>query len=236
MLLYCLTALLVTACAEDDNDASSPTSVVLEAHAIEHGDTSRRAVALTFDVGSNGSTDPEQSAEILRILREQKTRATFTVTGIWAEQNRDLLFTIAADGHQIINGTYNGTSWTGASTASAPLTSDERKPELSRTEVTVYRYTSRSTRPYFRPPHGDIDASVLHDAAANGYHRIVGWTIDLRSLDAATIAARTAAEASPGAIIALDAGADTATALASVIERLRGGGYASETIAELSAP
>ncbi|MBI5289817.1 MAG: polysaccharide deacetylase family protein [Chloroflexi bacterium] len=208
-----------------------------EARVVYRGDPSRRAVALTFDAGS----DAGYTADILRILRDNNVRATFGVTGVWAEQNRDLLFAVAADGHPIINHTYDHRSFTGVSTGDPPLTPDERALELSRAEVTVYRYTSRSTKPYFRPPYGDIDAGVLRDAAASGYGTVVMWTVDTLGWNGATAAQilqRSRGLAEPGAIYVMHVGSDSqdAAALQPLIDALRADNYTFETIDELLTP
>ncbi len=219
------------------SEPSPNAAPVVEARVIYRGPATRRAVALTFDAGA----DVRYTADILRTLRENGVRATFGVTGIWAEQNRDLLFAIAADGHQIINHTYDHRSFTGASTGEPPLTPEERALELSRAEVTVYRYTSRSTKPYFRPPYGDIDDSVLRDAAANRYDTVVMWTVDTLGWDGATaeqILQRAVELAEPGAIYVMHVGSvsQDALALRAIISALRADGYDFETIHELLTP
>ena len=210
----------------------TPTSGA--ARVVTRGVTTRRSVALTFDAG----TDAGYTADILRTLRERNIRATFSVTGVWAERNRDLLFSIAADGHPIINYTYSYRSFTGRSTGKQALTSEERALELSRTEVTVYRYTSQSTKPYFRPPYGDYDDSVLRDVAANGYDALVMWTLDTLGWSGATadeIVTRSIAAAEPGAIYSMYVGSASqdAAALGRVIDALLADGYAFETIGEI---
>ena len=92
----------------------------------------------------------------------------------------------------IVNGTagdeatYDGRSFIGDATGAPPLTSAERRLALFRTETTVYRYTSRTTKPYTRPPNGDLDATTAQDVAAEGYTTIVLWTFDVRDAGAAT--------------------------------------------------
>ena len=201
------------------------------------GNTSRRMVALTFDAGS----DAGSTGEILDVLRRENVRATFSVTGLWAEENRDLLLAITAAGHQIINHSYDHASFTGASTGAAALTAEQRALELSRTEVTVYHLSQRSTRPYFRPPYGDVDASVERDAAAAGYGTIVLWTVDTLGWDQASedaIVERVLAKAEPGAIYVMHAGSESqdAAALPRIIDGLRGQGYAFGAIEEVLAP
>lgn len=194
-------------------------------------------MALTFDAGA----DAGNTEAILRTLRERGLRATFSLTGVWAEENRDLLFAIAADGHQIINHTYDHASFTGASTGEAPLTAEERALELSRTERTIYRYTSRSTKPYFRPPYGDLDDGVRRDVANEGYGIIVMWTIDTLGWNGAMadqIGARVRDGAEPGAIVVMHVGSASqdAAALPGIIDSLEAAGYELLTIEELLHP
>jgi peptidoglycan/xylan/chitin deacetylase (PgdA/CDA1 family) len=211
-----------------------PSTTAEVARVVYRGDPSRREIALTFDAGS----DAGYTAEILRVLRQQRVRATFGLTGFWAEQNRDLLFAIGADGHAFINHSYNHASFTGASTGGLPLTSEQRALELSRTEVTVYRYTTRSTRPLFRPPYGDYDESVLRDVAAAGYDTVVMWTIDTlgwKGAPADEIVQRVLEGAEPGAIVVMHVGSQSqdAAALPAIIYGLRAEGYGFVTISEM---
>jgi peptidoglycan/xylan/chitin deacetylase (PgdA/CDA1 family) len=221
-------SLLIAACDSVDD---APLARV-----VTHGDSARREIALTFDAGVFGSTDPESAAEILRVLREHGVRATFSLTGLWAETNRDLLFTIAADGHQIINGTYAGEPWVPVTGGTAPMPASQRKLALSRTEVTVYRYTSRSTIPYARPP-GEIDDSVRRDAAENGYDTIVRASIPIGTLGYRIEgAAEYARIAQPGAIMALGITESVATALPDILDSLAEARLTPLTIDDILAP
>jgi peptidoglycan-N-acetylglucosamine deacetylase len=224
------TTVAVTAVPPRANSSAGPATVVY------HGDMSRRMVALTFDAGA----DPGYTGEILDTLRREGVRATFGMTGLWAERNRDLLLAITADGHALINHSYDHASFTGLSTEKPPLTAEERAFEMSRTETTVYHLSGRTTRPYFRPPFGDIDAGVQRDVGAAGYSTIVMWTVDSQGWNHASadqIVARCIAQASPGAIYVMHVGAESedAAALPRVIEGLRAAGYAFGTIDEVLA-
>jgi len=215
--------------------AATPTPLA-EAIVLTRGNPARREIALTFDAGS----DPGFTAQILATLKEENIRGSFSVTGAWAEANVGLLLSIAADGHTLINHSYSHRSFTGRSTDTPPLTAEARELELSRVETTVYRLTSRSTRPYFRPPFGDIDASVQRDAAAAGFGVIVMWTIDTFGWNGATadqIVDRTLSLAEPGAIVIMHVGSESqdAAALPEVIPRLRAAGYSFVTIPDMLA-
>ncbi|MDP9237816.1 MAG: polysaccharide deacetylase family protein [Chloroflexota bacterium] len=221
----------VSTAAEGVPTAALPLA---SATVVYHGDTSRRMVALTFDAGA----DAGYTGEILDTLRHEGVRATFGITGLWAEGNRDLLLAITADGHALTNHSYNHASFTGLSTEKPPLTADERALELSRTETSVYYLSQRTTRPYFRPPFGDLDASVERDAGAAGYSTIVMWTVDSQGWNHASadqIVARCLAQASPGAIYVMHVGSESqdAAALPRVITGLRDAGYSFGTIDEV---
>ncbi len=212
------------------------TPVPGPAVAVYRGDPGRRVVALTFDAGS----DAGHTQEILATLRAEHVRASFSVTGLWAEQHHDLLLQIAADGHLLMNHSYDHASFTGVSTSTKALTAAERESELSRTETTVYHLSGRTTRPYFRPPYGDIDESVLRDAGADGYGTVVMWTVDTLGWNGATadeIVARCLAQAEPGAIYVMHVGSESedAAALGRVIDGLRAAGYGFVGIDELLA-
>jgi peptidoglycan/xylan/chitin deacetylase (PgdA/CDA1 family) len=204
---------------------------------VRTGVTSRRSVALTFDAGA----DPGHTAGILAVLRAEGVRASFGITGRWAQENATLLQAIAADGHQFINHSYSHESFTGFSTDSPPMTFEERSLELSRTETTVFRLTNRSTRPWFRPPFGDLDASVESDVATLGYPYIAMWSIDTfgwRKATADEIVERTLSLAAPGAVVIMHVGIESqdAAALPRVIEGLRAQGYGLETMDEIIVP
>ncbi|MHB8377860.1 MAG: polysaccharide deacetylase family protein [Dehalococcoidia bacterium] len=204
---------------------------------VYRGNPARRMVALTFDADS----DAGFTARILDTLRRERVRASFSITGLWAEQHRDLLLAIAADGHRLINHGYDHVSFTGRSTGGAALTTGQRSLELSRTETTVYHLTGRSTRPFFRPPYGDLDASVEADAARDGYGAIVMWTADTLGWEGATvdaIAQRALSRAEPGAIYVMHVGSQSqdAAALPRIIDGLRARGYSFGSIDDVLAP
>ena len=215
-------------------EPSASTAPAAPARVVYRGNPDRRIVALTFDAGS----DTGFTADILTTLRRENVRATFGITGAWAERNRDLVLAIAADGHSFINHSYDHTSFTGASTGDPPLTAEERALQVSRTETTVYHLSQRTTRPYFRPPYGDLDESVRHDVAAAGYDTIVMWTVDTlgwKQASADEIVARSLAQAVPGAIYVMHVGSQSqdAAALPRVIEGLRAAGYEFGTIQDV---
>lgn len=196
------------------------------AQVIRYGDTSRKVVAFTFDAGS----DDGYTAMILDTLSANGMRASFGMTGKWAETYPDLLRRIVSDGHTLINHTYDHKSFTGNSTQADGLSEAERWDELNRTVQIINDLTGATTRPYFRPPYGDYDESVNEDIGALGYTYNVMWAVDSRGwtgLPATQIAQRCVDLAEPGAIYVFHVGSasEDGPALQSIIDGLRAQGY-----------
>ncbi|MFA7248316.1 MAG: polysaccharide deacetylase family protein [Dehalococcoidia bacterium] len=221
---------------------ASPASLVAGAisdgprsTALSYGDRTRKRVALTFDAGA----DVGYAADILDTLDHEHAIASFGMTGTWAEQNPQLVKRMAAEGHQLINHTWSHASFTGLSTGAAPLTRAQRWAEIDRTEAAIQRIAGVSTLPYFRPPYGDMDASVLADVGARGYTVTAMWAVDSlgwNGLSAPRIVERTLALTSPGAILIFHVGAQSqdAAALPAIIDGLRANGYDFVSLAALT--
>lgn len=212
----------------------TPTLTAADVLTLRKGETTEKLAALTFDAGADaGFTD-----QILDTLEHEQIKATFGMTGLWAEANPDTLKRIADDGHQIINHTYDHQSFTGVSTKTSPLSTDQRADELRHTEQIVQSITGQDPKPYFRPPYGDYDQSVLSDIAADGYTVNVLWTVDSlgwNGLSAPEIVKRCVSKAEPGVIYLMHVGSQSqdAAALPQVIDKLKAEGYRFVTIKEL---
>ena len=190
-------------------------------------------MALTFDAGA----DTGYTAQILDTLSETGVRATFGITGKWAEANPELVRRIAREGHTFINHTYSHRSLTGYSTQSRPLTYQERADELWKTHAVILELTGKSTKPYFRPPYGDYDDSVLSDVYSRGYTYNVMWTVDSlgwKGLTKEEIVGRVLDGLEPGAIYLFHVGSQSqdGPALPQMIRELRERGYGFVTIDE----
>ena len=104
--------------------------------------------------------------------------------------------------------------------------------------MTVYHLSGRSTRPYWRPPYGDIDERARSDAAAAGYTITVMWDVDTLGWNHASadaIVERSLAKAAPNAIYVMHAGSASqdAAALPRIIEGLRARGYTFAVVEDI---
>jgi len=200
---------------------------------IDKGPAECNAVSLTFDAGA----DRGYTEMILDILRDEHVHVSFGMTGLWAQQHSDLVKRMVDEGHELINHTWSHSSFTGFS-AGRPLGVAERRLELDRTEALLVELTGRSSRPYFRPPYGDLDAGALKDVADAGYDYTIMWTVDSlgwNHLSAGGIIERCLSRAEPGAIYIFHVGEQSADALAlgAIIAGLREQGYQLVTVTDL---
>jgi peptidoglycan/xylan/chitin deacetylase (PgdA/CDA1 family) len=220
-------------------DDCQPTSPIWEptpgrAITVDRGLPSCDTVSLTFDAGA----DRGYAELILDILRDTGVKASFGMTGAWAQQNSDLIVRMGNEGHEFINHSWRHGSFTGFSTNSRPLSVDVRASELERTEELIKGLTGQSTRPMFRPPYGDYNESVLKDISDQGYDYSIMWTVDSRGwmhYSAQRIVDLCLNAAQPGAIYLFHVGIESedALALTSIIDGLRDRGLRAVRMSEM---
>ena len=196
------------------------------AQVYSYGDSGRREIALTFDAGE----DRGYAEEILDLLEAEGIQASFGIMGGWAQENPDLLQRMIDEGHMLFNHSWSHASFTGNTTQTAPLTTEERWQELQLTEQAVLELTGYQLQPWFRPPYGDYDLRALEELAAIGYTRVLLWSCDTRdSLGASAeeILNNCIYTAQPGRIVLMHVGAQSEAyaALPTAIAYLREQGF-----------
>jgi peptidoglycan/xylan/chitin deacetylase (PgdA/CDA1 family) len=201
---------------------------------VTRGATTDRVVALSFDAGA----DRGMTAWLLAYLLTTDLKVTFGMTGRWAESNPDLVRQIVADGHELMNHSYDHRSFTGFSAKPPVLRYADRLTEIERAEGIISTIAEVTTKPLFRPPYGDQDESVLEVVAAAGYRYSVLWTVDSlgwRGASTSVIVDRCLRYAVPGGIYVLHVGVGSrdVEATAVIVEGLRARGYRFATIGQL---
>ncbi len=206
---------------------------------IEGGSNGRLEVALTFDAGADTGYAPQ----ILDYLRDEGIPATFGMTGLWAQDNGALVQRMAAEGHQLINHTWDHASLTGANTGLPPQTPEEVATELADTEALVRDLTGGyEMRPYFRPPYGDYDVASLGYLYDNGYYLSIWWTCDSHGWagwGAQEIIDYCTTNIAEDEILLLHVGAAAAgdfEALPGLVQFFRDNGYAFVTVEQMLQP
>lgn len=182
--------------------------------------TTDKVIALTFDDGSDGGN----AEAILAVLANYNAKATFFVTGKGAEDHPDIIKKIAAAGHPIGNHSYSHPYFT-------QISASEMVSELQKTESIIKNLTGKSTIPYFRPPYGAYDSTVLQVVGDAGYTKTIYWTIDTvdwKGVSTDEIVSKVVNNATPGAIVLMhtgDGATNTKYALPTIITNLKSQGY-----------
>ncbi len=188
--------------------------------------TDRKVAALTFDI-SWGNKTPEQ---VLDVLREYNQKATFFLSGPWANHYKDTVRRIVAEGHEIAS---HGQDHVNLSQEDKDSVTDNIK-----TAHDILVNLTNTSPKYFRPPNGDYDDLVVLTARELGYETVI-WAVD--SLDwkdpgPSYIVERVSKLMFPGAIIlfhASDSARRTPEALPMVFENLKTAGYELLPLGEL---
>lgn len=215
--------------------AAPSTSVAASpALVVSRGRSDRKLVALTFDAGS----DAGNAAAILDVLSAHHIRATFGITGLWAQANPALVQRISSSGQQIVDHSWDHRSFTGASTGAGPLSAAEIRRELDTTDALIGSLTGTGTGGWFRPPYGDRSPEVDATAGVAGYRYELMWTVDTlgwKGVDPATVVQRAVAAAAPGEIILMHVGSQStdAAALPGLITALQARGYGFATASDI---
>ncbi len=191
-------------------------------------ETSRKAVALTFDDGP----EPDTTPAVLDLLAERNARATFFCIGHKAQRNPELVRRIARKGHQVENHSFAHSHWTN-------LFSVKRlRADLEQAQSIIGSLVGKAPT-LFRPPIGLTNFRTFKAAQALGL-RVTGYTaraFDRRPDPPEQIAARLIRKLRPGAILVLHDGevpVERATAvLRQVLDELVRRQFECSTIDEL---
>ena len=197
--------------------------------------TNRRVVALTFDGGSGS----QGAARIVATLLAQHTPATFFLTGGFVRAHKVLVVSLDRDGFLIGNHTMSHPHMN-------QLSESEFVSEVKRSADVTTEVTGKPTRPWFRFPFGEYDATTLARIHQLGYGAI-GWTVDTRGWQGRTagtvtdIVTRVREALEPGAIVLMHLGANPddgttldADALSPMIDAIRAAGFDFVTLADWS--
>jgi len=143
-------------------------------------------VALTFDMG--GRLEP--GVDILNFLIAHRVCATLFPTGAMAQspQGREIMAIVRAHPElfEIGNHTMHHCDLVrggGGSPSTPPCagvtpTADFIRRQLTDAEAILRQLTGQDPKPYWRPPYGSVNASVIQAAASAGYTKTFMWDID----------------------------------------------------------
>ena len=127
--------------------------------------TPEKKVALTFDTvwGNDGI------GVILNILEKYGAKATFFVTGNWADQYPEDVKAIAAAGHEVGNYSQSYQDMSG-------MSKSEIQRELQTVYDKVWKLTGQEVK-LFRAPYGAYDNELIDTVKMSGYLPVT-WNVD----------------------------------------------------------
>jgi len=184
-------------------------------------DPNKPMVALTFDDGPSKHT-----AEILKVLKENNSVATFFVLGSEVNKYKDVLNQVIAEGNEIGNHSYNHKNL-------KTITDEEVYKQVQGTDDLVY-IASGYTPKVMRPPYGISDAELNKKINKP----IVKWsidTLDWKSRNTDKVVAAVLNDVKDGDIVLMhDLYDSTAQAAKIIIPKLVEQGYQLVTVSEMS--
>lgn len=185
----------------------------MRARVFRRLDGAGRRVALTFD----DCHFPGAWSRILHVLRSKHVEAAFFCPGTMVRGNPTLARRTAGGGHVAASHAWDHALLTGKSFSAVAgrLRADARAWWNAAREWSV---------PYFRPPYGAYNSTVLRAAGATSHPRVIMWDVDASDYTrpgSSIITSRILSAARPGSIILLHTMDQTASALPSIIDGLR---------------
>ena len=200
------------------------TPVVAEP--IYQGADDKNLVAITVNVDWGEDILPE----MLKVFKEKDVKATFFITGRFAEKFPDLVKEIAADGHEIGSHGYSHPHHDQIST-------EENLKDILKGESVLQPLIGKKPL-LFAPAYGEHGKTCLEAAEQNG-NKVILWTADTIDWqnpppDQATLVQRVIGDKlHNGTIILMHPKAHTVNALPQMIDTIREKGYTLSTVSHM---
>ncbi|WP_273853999.1 polysaccharide deacetylase family sporulation protein PdaB [Guptibacillus spartinae] len=194
--------------------------------AVDQVKSDDKRLALTFDI-SWGET---KAVPILDELKQNNVKASFFISGAWAERHPEIVEQITKDGHEIGNLGYRYENYTN-------MKDEEIKKDIIRSSEAIKKVTDEEPQ-LLRPPNGNFDKRVLLLSDKFNY-TVIHWSLDSedwRNPGVENIVQNVMKEIDPGDIVlmhASDSAKQTAEALPEMIAALKKKGYSFATVSEL---
>lgn len=190
---------------------------------IYQGNSGQKAVAITINV----DWGEEYIPAMLNELKNGGAKATFFVTGYWAQNNPEVLKSIFVEGHSIQNHGYKHLHF-------ATLSPGQSAAEIKKAEEVIYNITGHRTC-FFASPYGEQNRQIMQAVQSIDYDLIM-WTVDTidwQKPGPDVIVKRVMNRVQNDAIILMHPTEPTVKALPTLLERLKEEGYQMLTLEQL---
>lgn len=190
---------------------------------IYQGKTDEKNISLTINVDWGEEFIPN----ILDVLDQKQVKATFFITGRWAEKFPNLVKEINNKGHEIGNHGYSHPH-------PDKLTVELNKKEIVRTQEIIKKITDKKTT-LFASPYGEKGKNVVKAAESLDYAFIM-WTkdtIDWQDPNPETIVRRVLNDPVNGTIILMHPRKNSLQALPKIIDGYINYGFTFKVVSEI---
>jgi len=182
---------------------------------IYQGNTGKKMIALTVNVDWGDEYIPE----MLKEFKKYDARATFFVTGRWAEKNPQLLKDMSNAGHSIQNHGYKHLHFN-------QLAPNQAEEQIKKAEKVIKEITGKQSK-YFASPYGE-QGKQLMQVVSNLNYDLIMWsidTIDWQRPSPDTIVKRVLNRVHNDAIVLMHPTEPTVKALPQMLKGLKEQGY-----------
>ena len=198
-----------------------------QAKVFNRGNPDIKEMALTFDDGYS----VEKIEQIKNKLNKYNVKGTFFFVGSFMASHKEVVRELEADGHMVVSHSYSHKDFTKNS-------SELIVGEIENTKIAYNKATGKKMLPYFRPPYGAYNDSVLATLGANHDLYVVMWTIDTldwKSLSASEISNKVLSNAGNGKIVLMHTTkhVNSDKALDAIITGLQDQGYGLVRVDEM---
>jgi len=187
-------------------------------------ETDEKAVSITFDTAWGN----EDIGEIIKVLKEADCRATFFITGEWADKYPEDVKKLFDAGHEIAS---HGNTHAHFNSLSRQQMADD----ISECEDKIRAITNQK-EVIFRAPYGEYNKTLLSVCEATERY-IIQWSkdsLDYTGLNAEQMKERIIPKLRCGDIILFHTGTDnTASALPEILKEMKDMGYTFKPVGEL---
>ena len=130
------------------------------------GDTTKKEIYLTFDVGYEAG----YTESILDTLKKHNVKAAFFIVGNYFSSNPDTIKRMYEEGHIVANHTKTHPDMSKMSTL------EDFKAQIEPVEEQYKQITGQEMKKFYRPPQGIYNIQNLQDAQSLGYKTIF-WSV-----------------------------------------------------------
>lgn len=187
---------------------------------IYQGNTGKKVIAITVNVDWGEEYIPAMLDEFAK----NEAKATFFVTGVWAEKNPDILKKINEAGHSIQNHGYKHLHFNS-------LSEQEAIKQIKKAEDVIYKNIGKRSN-FFASPYGEQNRQLMK-AVSNINYDLIMWsidTIDWQRPSPGTITKRVINKLHNDAIILMHPTEPTVKALPEMLSTIKKEGYQMVTI------